>query len=117
MSDSIPVVYSIECLPEDTPVRGNAMASGDESVDREAEDRILAELDSGNEWAWCTVRVTAEVDGIPVTGEDYLGCCSYASEEDFRQPGGYFGDMKEQAKDDLLQKLESLATAARSATC
>lgn len=117
LTGKIDVEFAVECLPEDIPVEGNAMASGDDSVDQAVEQQIVDQLESGNEWAWCTVRVTARIADIPVTGEDYLGCCSYASEEEFCQPGGYFNDMKDVALSDLLEKLESLALAAQSATC
>lgn len=93
------VTYSIECLPEHTGVRGNAMASGDDAADKEDENRIIADLESGNEWAWCCVKVTATWNGF--TGKDYLGCCSYASEDDFKVEGGYYDDMKQQALEDL----------------
>ncbi len=97
--------YIIEAMPEDCPVRGNALASGDDAVDREHEDRILAELDAGNIWAWCCVKVTATCAGH--TGVDYLGCCNYADETDFRREGGYWNDMKEEAKAGLMVNLEA----------
>ena len=45
---------SIHVEQDDTPVRGNAMASGDDAA-----DRILTEL-SWNVWAWATVEVRAD---------------------------------------------------------
>jgi hypothetical protein len=96
------VEFILEILPEEAPVRGNAMASGDDDLDREVEDSIFASLMHGNDWAWCTVKVTARVDGIE--GTDYLGCCTYDSEEDFRS-GGYWAQMKEQAAWELRGKL------------
>lgn len=96
------VRYTIECLGEIMPVRGNALASDDDAEDRAEEDRILAELDGGNSWAWCGVRVRAWAGDV--YGEDYLGACSYESEEDFRA-GGYYEDMKLVALDDLRGKL------------
>ncbi len=93
----------VEILPEDQPVAGNAMCSGDLVYDREVEREILADLADGNDWAWCTVKVTARVDGIE--GTSYLGCCSYASEKDFRN-GGYYPEMKEEAVRELRDKLE-----------
>ena len=97
------VTFAIECLPEHTPIEGNAMASGDDEADREAEQWIHRQLDNGNDWAWCTVRVTAEFEGL--LGDDYLGCCSYKSEDDFKQPGGYYDDMKACALAELNAKL------------
>ena len=97
---------TLECLPEDTSVRGNAMASGDDVADRECEDSILRDLENGNEWAWCIVKVTVAWKGW--RGTDYLGACSYASEADFRQPGGYFESMCQTA---LAELNKSLANA------
>ena len=44
--------YTIEvtAAQDDIPVRGNAMASGDDATDRECEDDILTRLDSGDVW-------------------------------------------------------------------
>ena len=97
------ITFSIECLSEDEQVAGNAMASGDEQVDAECNAEIYRQLDSGNEWAWCCVRVVAEWNGLE--GDDFLGCCSYASEADF-QSGGYFDDMKESATLELLARID-----------
>lgn len=104
------VTYTLECLPEDIGVRGNALASGDDGEDRRAEDAIIADLEAGNEWAWCCVKVTAEWNGFE--GKDYLGGCSYASEDDFKQPGGYYDDMKQQALDDLYRTVRSAVERA-----
>jgi hypothetical protein len=102
------VTFTLECLAEDTPVRGNAMASGDDATDREAEDWVNCQLRDGNEWAWCTVKVTAEWQTF--RGVAYLGCCSYLSEEDFRV-GGYYESMKDEALDDLNESIERIAKA------
>jgi hypothetical protein len=98
--------YRLECLPEHVEVRGNASASGDDAWDKEIEDKILSALDQGNLWAWCCVKVTAEYRGLE--GTDYLGSCSYESEEQFRECGGYFESMKEQAAEQLLDLIGGL---------
>lgn len=67
---------------------------------------VREQLAAGNEWAWCTIRVAARWQGF--AADDLLGCCSYASEEQFRQPGGYFEDMKVTA----LHRLNAAVTAA-----
>jgi hypothetical protein len=36
------VTITLTCEPEDVPVRGNAMASGDDAYDRKVENRILS---------------------------------------------------------------------------
>lgn len=106
--------YTIECLPEDLPIKGNASAIDDET-DAAIEARIIDELEWDNHWAWCCVKVSAVLlgqDGKPtvLSGADYLGCCSYHDEDVFRS-GGYFDGMKEQARDDLLRQVKDIQNA------
>lgn len=95
----------IEVRQDDTDLRGNVLASGDDEEDRKAEQEVARRLDAGDVWAWALVRVVAKFDGFE--GDDYLGGCNYASEEDFRTPGGYFDDMRRTAVEALAQALES----------
>lgn len=64
---------------------------------------IREQIEIGNPWAWCYVKVTASYEGF--TGYDTLGGCSYKDEEDFKQ-GGYYENMCHIAKQELLQQLE-----------
>lgn len=77
----------------------------------EDEEYVRQQLRDGNEWAWCRVHVRAtwwdRRTGREYEGDDYLGGCSYGSEEDFKQPGGYYDDMKAQAYADLVAKYEA----------
>ncbi len=102
------VEFIIEVLPEETPVRGNVMASGDGDFDRKVEDNVFASRANGNVWAWCMVKVTARIKGIE--GTDYLGCCSYSSERDFHECGHY-ASMKETALWQLRDELASCSKA------
>lgn len=98
--------YKIECLAEDTPIRGNYVQTGDDTLDLEYEARALAELASGNEWAWCTVRVTCEHIDLPgLEGVAYLGGCSYLSERDFVKNGGYYSDLQAEARANLEDEM------------
>ena len=99
--------FTIRVLPEDIPVRGNAIVSGDDEYDREIEDKILADLE-WNQWAWCCVQVTATFEGM--TGNDYLSACSYRDEEDFKT-GGYWEDMKAQAMGEIQEQLDAAVKA------
>jgi hypothetical protein len=94
------VAYTVNILPEHTPIKGNALASGNDAEDRKAELDIQRQLDSGNLWAWCTVAVTASRGEHE--GTDYLGCCSYRNTADFVTNDGYYPDMKSEAYDRLL---------------
>ncbi|MHC4121721.1 MAG: hypothetical protein ACYSWO_29975, partial [Planctomycetota bacterium] len=111
MFDDSKVSFEIEVWQDDACVRGNAMCSGDDDFDREVEDTIIDRLDGGDVWAWATVRVVARYDGIDdIEGDDYLGCCNYADEADFKA-GGYCDDMCDVAKEALIAELERCAAA------
>ena len=56
-------------------------------------------MQQGEVWAWAMVTVT--VSWGPFSASDHLGCCSYADEDDFCQPNGYFDDMIEEALEEL----------------
>lgn len=98
------VEFSIECLPEDAPIKGNCSAI-DPETDARTEAWIKRELESGNQWAWCTVRVVGTYEGLEA--DDYLGGCSYADEADFKN-GGYYDDMRQTVLDALNENLERL---------
>lgn len=98
------VNYTVRIEPETVPVKGNASAL-DPATDRLTEKWIGEELARGNQWAWCAVVVKAEYAGY--VGFDYLGCCSYASEEDFRA-SVYFEDMKQEAFGNLMGHLRDI---------
>ena len=85
--------------PEDVPVRGNAMASGDDELDKEVEDDIIERLDNGDIWAWCHVVVKTRWNGYE--GSASLGGCCYRDEKEFCQPGGYYDDLCKEAIHDL----------------
>ena len=99
---------SVECLPEDMPIEGNASAIDDET-DAEIARDIRDQLEQGNPWAWCTVRVSVstEIAGMTFQRDNYLGGCSYKSEEDFKKCG-YFTDMVAECSDDLAEDLKNL---------
>lgn len=98
---------TVHAREDDIPVRGNALASGDDAEDKRCEDAILERLERGDVWAWACVEVRASWDLYD--GSDYLGACSYDSEEDFRQQGDYFDDMVDEALEVLAGRIESAA--------
>lgn len=102
-------VISLRAEPEDCGVRGNALASGDDAVDKAMEDKIINDLNDGNEWAWCTAAVRATWNALEAT--DYLGCCSYESAEDFKRPGGYYQQMVDTVIDELVKQAETIRRA------
>ena len=93
------VTVRVHAEPDLIPVEGNAVVSGDEAYDREIEQSIQSRLQQDDVWAWAMVTVT--ISWGPFSASKHLGCCSYMDEEDFRQPGGYFDDMVNQALEEF----------------
>ena len=94
----------VECFPEQLPIKGHASAI-DEETDTQIEQEILRQLNNGNEWAWCSIRITLQWKNYK--GYDYLGACSYKSMRDFKESGDYFPDMVDIAFNDLVDNIES----------
>ena len=114
------VTFTIECLEEDLPIEGNAMASGDDEFDRGVCRDIQRALDRGNLWAWCCVKVTATYrapNGQTFRGTDYLGACSYESDKDFVRCNDSCADMKDRALDDLNESIERIASGIPEESC
>lgn len=103
------VEYDLSAIAEVTDFVGNCMASGDDAFDKECEDSIRADLEAGNIWAWASIKVSARIGCIE--GTNYLGMCSYKSEDDFRKDG-YYLDMKGEALSDLRTELEGVLESA-----
>ncbi len=93
---------------EHIPVRGNAIASDDPALDRECEDEILARLDAGDLWAWCSVRVRVSCGDL--YEDECLGCCSYRDEADFRDSD--FEDMERAARERLIENARAVLAAS-----
>lgn len=100
------VAITVAAEDEDTPIEGNASAV-DDVTDKRKEDEIKAQLRAGNQWAWCTIRVTVTYrDEIEASA--YLGACSYADERAFRHDNGTFASMVDEAIGELNRKLAIL---------
>ena len=102
------VNWSIFAQTDDLPVRGNAIASGSATFDREVEDKILGRMEEGDVWAWAMVMVQGEFNGL--TASAYLGGCNYPNEDSFKT-GGYYGDMQAEILDYLNAKVKTLCEA------
>lgn len=101
----------VTVMPEDIPLRGNCLASGDAAEDEACAVELERQLESGNEWAWCQVKVEAFWNGL--RGVDYLGACSYASEADFKAQGGYYDDMVSAALDQVEEQARGIAAVVK----
>ena len=96
--DDISIELRIE--PDDKPMMGNLIASGDEAVDRSYISKARERLDYGDWWAWgvVEVRVTKTCDKCGVehlVGQSFLGGCSFEGEEDFKRSGYYTNMIRE----------------------
>lgn len=105
------VTFELKVEQEDTPLRGNVLASGDDEADAGAENDVRKALDAGNIWVWCTTTVIARWNGFE--GRDNLGCCSYGSEEEFRQDDCY-ESLKQSALDNLNRVISNTADRLRT---
>lgn len=83
------VQFELIAHPEETPIKGNVMDCGKDQEDHKAEQMVQEQLESGNMWAWCTVEVKATWQNF--TYSDFIGCCSFKSQQDFEQL--YYDDM------------------------
>lgn len=99
------ITFTIECFPEDTSPRDNFAL--DCALEDNIIDDIMQDYENGNDWAWCMVKLTGQYRGFE--GCDYLGCCSYKSEQDFIDNSGYYDDMKNVVYQMIINKLEFLS--------
>lgn len=99
------VEFSLDVRAETIPYEGNCSAI-DPDTDAATAAWIREQLEQGNVWAWCQVRVTASWNGFE--GHDFICCCSYESEEDFKA-GPYYEDMKAVALEELNEAVARTA--------
>lgn len=96
-------------IADDLQVRGNALCSGNDKLDKQCEDEILRRLDSGDVWAWASAEVKVTKGGL--TESEYLGGCSYKDAQDFKRCGYYY-DMVTTALERIEAELSNQADAA-----
>lgn len=98
------ITFEIVITPETIEIEGNASAI-DPKTDAEVCKLIQDRLEAGNEWAWCSVEVKGEYLGL--TASDYLGACSYLSEDDFKTDG-YYKDMQSEVADQIQEQYDKI---------
>lgn len=108
------VTFTVRAEPEHEHPK-DYFASGDDEIDKLDVINTLDDLNRGNEWAWCTAVVTAtwESKSGTFTGTAALGCCNYASEEQFRSDAATMASMEAQALSDLNRTVAKMADALR----
>lgn len=115
------VTYELDYRQDDLPVRGNAMVSGDDALDRETEDKILSDLERGNKYAWAFVELRALVKdsyGYSYQGIATLGACCYNSDTELRKElltDDSHGLKAEALADLKMNLLNTAATGERAA--
>ncbi len=97
------VSFTFEQEPEDIPVRGNAISSGDAEYDKKVEDEIIARLDRGDINAWFCAKVTASWKGWKASA--YLSGCCYGPDD--KPEAELLEELKGEALSNLNETLET----------
>ncbi len=67
------------------------------------EEAVRSQKKLSRRWGWCTVHVIVSLKRNPeITGDAYLGCCSYSSRKDFIENSGYYDQMVDEATKDMV---------------
>lgn len=77
-----------------------------ECMSKEEISELLEEARTSNVWKWCMVEVKGTYKGLE--SSEYLGGCSYDSEEDFINNSEYYNDMCEAVLSDLQKQVEEI---------
>lgn len=96
------IQFTIEALEED--IHPFEMLS--ECTSEKECDDLYSESVGSNIWKWCTVSVKGTYKGLESI--DYLGACSYESEEDFVKTSGYYEDMQNTVLSDLQNQVNEI---------
>jgi hypothetical protein len=102
-------VITIHAEEDESAVRGNLIASGNDVTDAKDEDTVIRRLVSGDVWAWASVEVKASIGEF--NASVYLRQCSYKNERDFKS-GDYYTDMIDDAISELANRIELAKGAA-----
>ena len=98
------VVEDEQIGPLDSYCVPGIISRDDPDAQRFADD-VQEMIDDYGLWGWCQVTVEARLG--PLVGRAYLGGCSYANEEDFKN-GGYYDDLVDEAIEDLQSQIDEL---------
>lgn len=87
--------FKVEALPSDVSLESLvAWGRGNPELDQVIRREVQEQLDSGNVWVWCDVRVTCTHPDLPtLEGVAWLSACSYPSEAEFKRNSGYYDDL------------------------
>lgn len=99
------VDWEIHCEPTDDGPEGH-FASGDDAEDEADCATIRQQLEGGNEWAWCCVRLVGRFRELVCW--DCLGSCSYESEAAFKA-AAYYDDMRSEVLRQLQEAASNIA--------
>ena len=75
---------------------------------KEQEKEYLEKIDNG-ELGWFCAKAAVKKAGIELAAS-YLGCCDYPSLKDFKENGGYYEDMRDEA----VEEAEKIIVPLRS---
>jgi len=111
--ENIDVTVTLKIEACDIPIRGNAIASGDDAYDKTIEDDLMYRLENGDIWAWfnATAIVEISVNGVKFQGLEFLGACSYKDLKQFLEDGDYGRDLIDCAWERAIVSIEEYVSA------
>lgn len=83
---------TIKALPEETDIATELADCEQDTI-----DRIIADSQT-NDWAWCVAEVSVSLGSLTATA--YLGSCSYADEQEFKD-SVYYQELVDDCKHQL----------------
>jgi len=100
------VEWELICEPEQFTTPEEHLCTDEPEDDAKDCELIRQRLDSGDQWAWCSVRLVGRFRALECW--DSLGSCNFESEDDFRQ-SGYFADMQLEVLRQLQEEASNIA--------
>lgn len=99
MKDITRADVNIRVIAEDEDISIKQAAKG---CCPDFEEAVRAMKRKSRRWGWCCVHIIVSLKSNPeITGDAYLGCCSYESRKDFIENSGYYDQMVDDAVADM----------------
>lgn len=97
------VTFDVVAEKEDISPAASMRGAGKEEIDNFVA-AVKEVRKKSRTWGWCCVRVTAKYKSL--TGDAYLGGCSYESKDDFINNSGYLQQLCTEALHNLNEEIQ-----------